>query len=102
MISGTWELDPSSDAFESNYYLYRAEDDGEAEDEPAMSWNTYVTATDCDSFSLSLNSSAFIAVTPNLESTVQTRATSENVAVPEIQPADQMKSGLEGALQIKK
>ena len=89
-------MDPSTDNFEQNYYLYRAEDDGEAEDEPAMSWNTYVTATDCDRFSLSLNSTAFVAVKPELSlttailppaSTVQTRATSENVAVPEASTA---------------
>ena len=56
-----------------------------------MSWNTYVTATDCDRFSLSLNSTAFVAV-KQIELTtavmpptsgVQTRVTSENFAVPE-------------------
>ena len=89
-------MDPSTDNFEQNYYLYRAEDDGEAEDEPAMSWNTYVTATDCDRFSLSLNSSAFVAFKPEITltpamipptSSVQTRATSENVAVPDASTA---------------
>lgn len=63
-----YTLDPSADKLEHNYFLYRAKKKGTAKDDPSMSLNANVSASNCDRFSLSVNSTCFLPYAAERES----------------------------------